>query len=107
MLGEFFAARSEQIDAGLLEAGPRGRFRVVEAKTVDPVSIATLGEILGVGVFDDLLDAASEGPIADHGEAGVFTMPDAVRDALASPQFEVEGAAARWGDTEELAQWTA
>jgi hypothetical protein len=46
MLGEFFAVDPADIDSVLLDKGPAGRFPTVEAKSVDSVSISTLGEIL-------------------------------------------------------------
>jgi hypothetical protein len=84
VLGEFFAARAEDIDDGLVEDGPYGRLQLVEAKGLTPVSIATLGEILGAGTYDQLVEPISEGPAAESEEAGLLTIPTGFRDALAS-----------------------
>jgi len=89
-----------------LYEGPAGRHPTVEARTVDPVSISTLGEILGVGSYDVLLDEVSEGPQAESREAGVFTVPIAMRDALAAPDLDPLMVAAKWRATEELAAWS-
>jgi hypothetical protein len=105
VLGEFFAADSADVDDALVEDGPAERYPVVEAKTVDPVSISTLGEILGIGSYDDLIDEVSEGPEAESGEAGLFTIPSRMRDALAEPELDATSVAARWGATEELSAW--
>jgi hypothetical protein len=107
MLGEFFAARADEIDAGVREEGRWDRFRTVEAKTVSPVSIATLGEIVGVGSFDDLVHVASEGFEAEGGEAGVFSVPDSIRDALAAPELDSPAIAGRWAATDEMTDWSA
>lgn len=106
MLGEFFAADPVEVGGDLLEDGPAGRYPTVEAKTVDPVSISTLGEILGVATYDDLLDEVSEGPQTESGEAGVFTIPVAMRDALAAPDLDTPTVAAKWRATEEVAAWS-
>jgi hypothetical protein len=49
MVGQYFAARPDEIDEELVETGPDGRFDFVSAKTHSQVTTATLGEILGVG----------------------------------------------------------
>jgi len=105
VLGEFFAADSADLDDTLVEDGPAGRYPIVEAKTIDSVSISTLGEILGVGPYDDLIDEVSEGPAAESGDAGVFTIPPRMRDALAESDLDAAVIAARWGATEELSAW--
>jgi hypothetical protein len=61
VLGEFFAARSEDLDEALVEEGPYGRLSTVEAKGLTEVSLATLGEILGVGTYDELVGRIGEG----------------------------------------------
>jgi hypothetical protein len=67
MLGEFFAAKEDEIDE-VLDEGPFGRARpTVEAKTVSSVSIATLGEILGAGSYDDLFERVD----GASGESGI------------------------------------
>jgi hypothetical protein len=67
VLGEFFAARPEDIDEALVADGPYGRLPTVEAKGLSAVSLATLGEILGVGTYDDLVNRIAEGPQAESG----------------------------------------
>src|SRR3954452_22165000 len=65
------------------------------------VSISTLGEIAGIGLYDELLDAVAEGPVAETGGTGILIVPDALRDALASADFEATSTAAKWAATEE------
>ena len=101
MLGEFFSARAEDIDDALVEGGPYGRLRTVEAKGLTEVSLATLGEILGVGTYDDLVGRIAEGPQAKSGEAGVLTIPIAFRDRLDGAR-DLDSVAERWTATEEL-----
>jgi hypothetical protein len=69
MVGEFFAARADDIDSLLIANGTYGRFSTVEANGLTEVSIATLGEILGAGSYDSLVERASEGPAAQGSEA--------------------------------------
>lgn len=102
MLGEFFSARAEDINDALLTLGPYGRFHTVEGKGLTEVSLATLGEILGVGTYDDLVGRIGEGAQAKSGEAGVLTIPTAFRDTLASAP-DLDSVAERWTATEELA----
>lgn len=104
MLGEFFAARPEEIDDALVEEGPNGRFHTVVAKTVHSVSISTLGEIIGAGTYDLLLDEVSQGRAAASGEAGIDVVPDSMRDALASA-VDLDDVARRWAETDELEGW--
>jgi hypothetical protein len=80
---------------------------MVEAKSVDPVSISTLGEILGIGSYDDLIDEVSEGPEAASGEAGLFIVPTRMRDALATAELDLATVAVQWHATEELSAWPA
>ena len=107
VLGEFFAAHPADVDRMLLDEGPAGRYPTVEAKTVDPVSISTLGEILGIGSYDDLIEEVSDGPGAASGEAGLFNIPTRMRDALAAAERDVATIAAKWQATEELSAWPA
>jgi hypothetical protein len=103
MLGEFFAAKEDEIDE-VLDEGPFGRARpTVEAKTVSSVSIATLGEILGAGSYDDLFERV-DGPQAASGESGIDRVPDEVRDALASAD-DLDAVADRWAATDEMDDW--
>jgi hypothetical protein len=101
VLGEFFAARSEDLDEALVEEGPYGRLSTVEAKGLTEVSLATLGEILGVGGYDQLVERIGEGPQAESEEAGVLTIPTELRDALAEAR-DINTVAARWAATDEL-----
>jgi hypothetical protein len=80
----------------------------VEAKGLSEVSLATLGEILGVGGYDKLIDVIGDGRESDEwGEAGVLPIPAAFRDALARLD-SVHAVAGRWAATDELArdEWT-
>jgi hypothetical protein len=103
----FFAARPDEIDDDTIENGPY-RFAVVGWKWMDPVKLGTLGAILGAGTYDELADqmlADMRG--AASGEAGLFQVPDAMRDALAAVEDPV-APAARWLETDELRldEWT-
>jgi hypothetical protein len=104
VLGEFFAARADEVDDGLVEHGPLGRYETVEAKTVSSVSIATLGEILGVGAYDDLVEAASSGPQAPHGESGIDPVPGEITAALARAT-DLDSVVAAWATTDEMVDW--
>lgn len=108
MLGEFFAASADEIDDALVEDGPHGRLPTVEAKGLSEVNLATLGEILGVGTYEDLVERAAIGRDSSSGEAGVLTVPSELRDALASSEDLTE-VAKQWAATEELAldHWQA
>jgi len=100
VLGEFFAAREDEIDDELLEA-PYERLETVEAKGLSHVNFATLGEILGLGAYEVLVDRFPLTGSADNDETGVFGLPRDFRDALAE-LVDVGGAARRWVATEEL-----
>ena len=102
MLGEFFAAAT--IDEALVEDGPFNRYETVTAKTVSAVSIATLGEILGIGTYDEVYELVDQGLVAEHGEAGVDVVPETLRDALAS-EDDLARVAERWHDTDEMREW--
>jgi len=56
VLGEFFAAAAEDIGGVLVADGPSGRLQTVEAKGLTEVSLARLGEIIGVGAYEDLVN---------------------------------------------------
>jgi hypothetical protein len=105
MLGEFFAARPDEIES-VVEAGPFGRFETVEAKGLTEVSLATLGEIMQLGAYDDLVERIGAGPEAESGEAGILPLPTEFRDALASI-VDIHAVATKWAATEELEldQW--
>jgi hypothetical protein len=104
VLGEFFAARPEEIDEVLVEDGPYGRLPTVEAKGLSEVTLATLGEILGVGAYTDLVERAAAGHDSESGEAGILAVPHEVRGALATTDDFV-AIAERWAATEELDEW--
>jgi hypothetical protein len=105
VLGELFAARPEDIDDRLVEDGPFERLPTVEAKSLSEVTFATLGEILGVGAYDDLVERAAEGRQSESGEAGILTIPTEIRDALATLDDDLDGVAERWAATDELQDW--
>jgi hypothetical protein len=102
MLGEFFAARPEEVDERLVEEGPFERLPTVEAKGLSELTFAALGEILGVGTYDDLVERAAEGPQKESGEAGILRLPSEIRDALPATE-DLALVAERWAATEELA----
>jgi hypothetical protein len=107
MLGEFFAAAAGDIEQ-FVEDGPFERVETVEAKGLSEVSLATLGEILGVGSYDELVDRIGDGRQAESGEAGALPIPAAFRDSLAGMD-SVRAVAERWAATDELRrdEWTA
>jgi hypothetical protein len=107
VLGEFFAASPESVGLSAAD-GPSAGEQTVAAKGLSEVSLATLGEILGAGTYDDLLDVIGDGIDAESGEAGVLPIPDKMRDALARLD-SVEQISAAWANTEELAAdgWSA
>jgi len=101
VLGEFFAASPDSV-VQFVEDGPFDRTRTVEAKGLTEVSLATLGEILGLGEYDSLVDVIGDGIDAEGGEAGVLPIPGAMRDALARLD-DVGRVSTAWVHTEELA----
>ena len=108
MLGEFFAAREDELDEQLLEDGPSERdLEFVEAKALSEVTFATLAEILGLGAYDDLVDrfVDVEWPTSTP-EVGAYRLPLEFRNALADLR-EVDAAARSWAATDELrrSQW--
>ena len=100
VLGEFFAARESEIDDAVLEA-PYERLETVEAKGLSEVNFATLGEILGLGRYDELVDRFVLTAPADNDEVGLYRLPRDFRDALAGV-VDSDRAAHRWLLTEEL-----
>jgi hypothetical protein len=101
MLGTFFEA-SGSLDVAEIESGPIQGSPTADVKGLTEVTLGTLGEILGVGGADDLADRiGDEGFDADHGEAGVFSLPNEFRDALAA-LIDLDGVSTRWTETEEL-----
>jgi hypothetical protein len=101
MIGTFFEA-SGSLDAAVIAGGPVEKSLAADVKGLTEVALGTLGEILGVGGADDLADRiGDEGVEADHGEAGVFSLPNELRDALAD-LVDRDGVATRWTEGEEL-----
>jgi hypothetical protein len=100
VLGEFFAARKSEIDDELLQA-PYERLATVEAKGLTDINLAALGEILGVGTYDDLVDQFPVTGPAENDDVGLYRLPGDFRDALAG-LVDVGSVARRWVATEEL-----
>jgi len=100
VLGEFFAARKDEIDDAVLDA-PYERFETVEATGLTEVNLATLGEILGLGAYDDLVGRFDAPGPAENDDVGLYELPRTFRDALAG-LADVGSAARRWVATEEL-----
>ena len=100
MLGEFFAARESEIDDELLDA-PFERLQTVEAKGLTDINFARLGEILGLGTYEDLVDQFTATGRADDDDVGLYRLPRDFRDALAG-LVDIGSAARRWVATEEL-----
>lgn len=101
MIGEYFAARPDEIDEEIVELGPEGRFETVSAKSHSSVTMGTLGEILGVGESEELTAQAETDWYGESGESGIDAIPTPLRDALAEAGdlFQV---AERWTATDEL-----
>jgi hypothetical protein len=101
MLGTFFEA-SGSLDAAVIAGGPVEHSPTADVKGLSEVTLGTLGEVLGVGGADDLAERiGDEGVEAGHGEAGVFSLPNELRDALAD-LVDRDGVASRWTESEEL-----
>ena len=107
MIGEYFAARPDEIDEELVELGPEGRFETVSAKTHSSVTTGTLGEILDVGNSEELTAQAETDWYGESGECGIDAIPTPLRDALADASDLVQ-VAERWTATDELqlSGWT-
>jgi hypothetical protein len=102
MLGEFFLCRRDRLDGELLASGPQERVRCVSAKGMTPVNIASLGQILDAGTYDDILESCGDEHYeADSGESGVWDVPAAVCNALLASN-DVEAVSEKWVATEEL-----
>jgi hypothetical protein len=87
----------------LIDDGPVGRYPVVEANNLTSVELATLGEILGVGSYDELVVSFEDrGRPSASGEAALLPIPTEYRDAIAALDDGASVAAA-WAATEELA----
>ena len=107
MIGEYFAARPDEIDEELVELGPEGRFETVSAKTHSSVTTGTLGKILDVGNSEELTAQTEPDRYGESGECGIDAIPTALRDALAEAGDLVQ-VAERWTATDELqlSGWT-
>jgi hypothetical protein len=107
VIGEYFAARLDEIDEKLVEFGPEGRFEIVTAKTHSVVTTGTLGEILGAGDSEELTAQAETNWYGESGECGIDVIPTALRDALAETT-DLLRVAERWTATDELqlSGWT-
>jgi hypothetical protein len=101
MIGEYFAARPDEIDQELVELGPEGHFETVSAKTHSSVTTGTLGEILDVGDSEELTALAETDWYGESGECGIDAIPTPLRDALADAGDLVQ-VAERWTATDEL-----
>jgi hypothetical protein len=101
MLGTFFEA-SGPLDAAVISGGPLESSPTADVKGLTEVALGTLGEILGAGGADELADRMGDGALeAEGGEAGVFSLPDDLRDALAD-LVDGDGVATRWAESDEL-----
>jgi len=107
MIGEYFAARPDEIDEELVELGPEGRFETVSAKTHSSVTTGTLGEILDVGDSEELTAQTETDWCSETGECGIDAIPTTLRDALATAS-DLARVAERWTATDELqlSGWT-
>jgi hypothetical protein len=107
MIGEYFAARPDEIDEELVELGPEGRFETVSAKTHSSVTMGTLGETLGVGDSEELTAQTEADWYGESGECGIDAIPTPLRDALAEANDLVQ-VAEQWTATDELqlSGWT-
>lgn len=97
----FFSASAEDVDQSVVEEGPWPGFDGVEVKMMSPVEVATLGQILGAGAYDELVEQiTNSGREGKGGTHGVYRVSTQIRDRLA--EAEVETVAPLWGATEEL-----
>jgi hypothetical protein len=101
MLGEFFAARLDEVDDALVASGPHDRFPTIEANGLSPVPIARLGELLDVGSYDEVLEEVHSRP-GPSGEAVLVAVPARIRNALGEAD-DLPQVARAWASTEELA----
>jgi hypothetical protein len=102
MLGEFFLGSGDELDPVLIAAGPSGRVPCVSAKGLTPVSIASLGVLLGAGSQEEVLVACgSRHHESESGESGVWDVPPAVVGAVRGTQ-NLGPVAEQWVETEEL-----
>lgn len=104
----FFLARDDEVSSDLVEYGPGPAFAGFEVKIRTPVEVAMLGELLGAGEYDALLNSMVETFTSSPSEeAGLFRVAPEITRRLATLD-EVETVASQWCATEELqlAGWT-
>ena len=102
VLGQFFLCRSDRLDAELIASGPHGRLPCVSAKGLTPVNIASLGEILGAGTYDEIFERCGvEHYESDSGASGVWDCPSVVGKALQASR-DLQPVAEKWVATAEL-----
>jgi hypothetical protein len=102
VLGAFFLSSSDGLDRELIGSGPSGGQAYVTAKGLTPVNIATLGELLGAGTYDEILgQSGAEHYEAESAESGVWDVPADVCRALLAHE-SLEQVAEQWVATEEL-----
>ena len=100
-----FKAAEHEVDADLVNSGPGPSFGGVEAKALTPIELATLGELLGLGGYDELADPMFDSARGgDSGECGVFRVLDSIRDGLAAAT-DLDRLASQWAKTDELRDW--
>jgi len=102
VLGEFFICGPDGLNQDLIDFGPSGRLPCVTAKGLTPVSIASLGALLGAGTHDEIDEqCGAEHYEAESGESGVWDVPGSVCQALLTRQ-NLEPIARQWVATDEL-----
>jgi hypothetical protein len=102
VLGEFFLCSDDELEPLLIETGPDGHVSCVGANGLTPVNIASLGALLSVATYDELLaQCGNRHHESDGAESGVWNVPAAVAEALAS-NADLEPIAEQWVATEEL-----
>jgi hypothetical protein len=107
VIGEYFAARPDEVDQSLIELGPEGRFQMVSANTHSSVTTGTLGEILGLGDSKSLTAQTETDWYGESGECGIEAIPTRIRNALADADNLLD-VAKQWTETDELRRdgWT-
>ena len=100
----FFAARADQITEAVVEHGPGPEFSAVEAKMMSPVEVASLGEIVGAGSYEQLIALISTSEREGrNGTTGLYFVPGDIGDGLV--QADLETVSGRWAATEEMQAW--
>ena len=102
MLGEFFLSTDDLLEPPLIESGPHGRVPCVGANGLTPVSIASLGQLLGAATYEDVLRVCGDRHHeSESGESGVWDVPSAVAQSLRARE-NLGPVAQQWVATEEL-----